>query len=75
MRCMGLEAKPSDAAVIPDVLQLQICFCVDSETGEKIPLTDKAVLGDQDKPDCSSAEILEEDYLEVCSVFMGIIFL
>ena len=43
---------------------LEICYCVDNLTGEKIPLTEKAVLGDDDYPQCF---IVSDDELSFIS--------
>ena len=45
LQCMPLEAKTEKT---DSAWELRICFCVDTESGEKIPLTEKAVLGNQD---------------------------
>ena len=50
MQC--LPVKANDGA--ESSWDLEICYCVDQMNGEKIPLTEKAVLGDQDKPNCET---------------------
>ena len=45
LQCVPLEAKTEKT---DSAWELRICFCVDTESGVKIPLTEKAVLGNQD---------------------------
>ena len=43
-----------DAKSETEVWAVQICFCIDTESGEKIPLTETAVMGEEGFPSCKT---------------------
>lgn len=63
MQCLPVQAQD----VADSMWDIEICYCVDVNSGEKIPLTEKAVMGDQDRPNCETVteeDVEEMDYVE-----------